>query len=122
MTKITPTDDLESAILKMAGGVSASIKILADIVRQAPDIDPELEPSGIGYLLLLDKWEIRGTDIHILFKDKCSGDISKLLLLLRATQLAKYPSSKLKELAGDQFNQVSISDKVWEELEYVVFG
>ncbi len=122
MPRITPTDDLESAILKMAGGVAATLKILGAIVEQGPKNDPELEHSGIGHLLLLDRYGIYDTDIYILYNDKCGGDIRKLLLLIRAVELGKYPESKLRELAGDQFNQVSISGKVWGELEYVVCG
>ena len=122
MLRITPNDDLESAILKMAGGFAASLKILTQIVEEGPKIDPDLEHSGLGHMLLLDRYGIYGTDIYMLFNDKCGGDLRKLLLLIRATQLGKYPESKLKELAGDQFNQVSISDEVWEELDYVVCG
>lgn len=122
MPKLSPSDTLDSAILNMADGVGAAIEILANIVKQGPDIDPELKSSGIGHLFLLDEYGIYGTGIYILYQDKCHGDLRRLLLLLRAAQLGKYPRSKLKELASDQFNQVAISDKVWEELEYVVCG
>ena len=122
MAKITETDTLESAILKMAAGVAAAMEVLKHIVEQGPIIDPEPRHSGFSHLFLLDEWEIYGTEIYILYKDKCGSDIRKLLLLLRAVQLDKYSKSKLKELAGDQFNRVSISDGVWRELDYIVCG
>ena len=106
MPKITPNDDLESAILKMAGGVAASLEILAQIVEQGPKIDPSMKYSGMGHMLLLDRYGIYGADIYKLHNDKCGGSIRKLLLLLRAVELGNYSRSRLKGLAGDQFNQV----------------
>ena len=120
MSILSQTDTLESTILKMADGVSGALEALGKIVNQGPDIDPQMEYSGIGHLFLLDEWEIYGLGIFILFNDKCKGDVRKFLLLLRATQLGKYPKSKIKELASDQHQQVTISDEVWREVDYVV--
>ncbi len=120
MLRLDQSDTLETAILKLSGGVGGAIEVLAEVVKQGAAIHPELESSGIGHLLLLDELGIYGTDIYILYRDKCGSDIRQLLLLLRAAQLGKYPKSKLRELASDQFNQVSISGDVWKELDYVV--
>ena len=78
-----------------------------------------LQDGGIRYLVLLDELEIYGTGIYILFKDKCQGDVKRLLLLLRGVQLGCYSRSKLKELAGDQYHQVHVSDEIWSELDLV---
>lgn len=120
MSHITKSDTLESAILNLADGVGAAIEILAAIVNQGPDNDLEAKAGGIGYLLLLDEIGIYGTDIYILYRDKCQSDLKRLLLLLRATRQGVYSASKLKELAGDQFSKVSISDGIWHELGYLV--
>lgn len=122
MAKITQSDDLESAILKLACGVGAAMEILAKTVNEEPNSESETKISGIDYLLLLDKLEIYGTGIYILYKDKCHGDLGRLQLLLRAAQQGVYPASKLQELAADQFNQVSVSEAVWRELGYVMNG
>ncbi len=93
---------------------------MANIVEKGPNIDPEMETGGIGHILLLDKWEIYGSEIYILLEDKCHGNVRKLLLLLRATQLGKFTKSRLKELANDQCRKESLSKEVWEELDYLV--
>lgn len=62
------------------------------MVNKRMDSEPEAQISSIGYLLLL----------------------------LRATQQGAYSVSKLQELAVDQFNQVSISAAVWQELDYIL--
>ncbi len=120
MSKLSQSDTPESAILKMADGVGAALEILAKMVNHESDRQAVTIISSIGYLMLLDKLEIYGTGIYILFKDKCHGDLGRLLMLLRAVQQGIYPANKLQELAADQFNQVSISEAVWRELERVI--
>jgi len=111
MSRISHSDSLEVALAKVAGGAQGAISALANIIEKGPRIDPEMESAGIGHILLFDEWEIYGSEIYILLEDKCHGNVRKLLLLLRATQLGKFTKSKLKELANDQFREVSISNK-----------
>ena len=120
MSRISDSDKLETNLAKIAGGTQGAISALADIVEKGPNIDPEMGFSGIGHVLFLNEWEIYGSEIYILFEDKCHGNVRKLLLLLRATQLGKFAKSKLKELATDQYKQLAISNEIWKELDYVV--
>ena len=120
MSRISDSDKLEVTLAKIAGGTQGAISALADIVEKGPRIDPEMESAGIGHILLLDNWEIYGSEIYILLEDKCHGNVRRLLLLLRATQLGKFTKSRLKELANDQCRKESLSKEVWEELDYLV--
>lgn len=120
MSRINHSDSLEVAFAKVAGGAHGAISALANIVEKGPRIDPEMESASIGHILLFDECEIYGSEIYILLEDKCHGNVRRLLLLLRATQLGKFTKSKLKELANDQCRKESLSKEVWEELDYLV--
>lgn len=117
MPQASRIDSLDSTILRMADGNASALRILAEIATQDHSTKPSM---GIAQIKLLDQLRIYGTNIHVLHKDKCGGDPDKFQILLRAVLLGRYPASKVREMAADQFNQAWISDAVWKELEHVL--
>ena len=73
--------------------------------------------GGFGCVLSLDTLEIYGTDIYVLFSDKCDRDVRKMVMLLRANQLGYITSAKIQEMAADQGRQVNLTDEEFAELD-----
>ena len=120
MSKIKLTDTIIDIVLKMSKDNPGAIQTLMEILTGSQRIDPECLFQGLGPLLMLDTYEIYGSDIYILFNDKCNGDVRILLMLLRAVQLGYYPEAKLKQLAADQSRQVNITTEELNELDIKV--
>ena len=117
MSRIQLQDSGMDAMVKMADGNPGAVQALIDISVQAAAIDPQSALGGMGAILSLDTHNIYGTDIYVLYSDKCQKDVRKLLVLLRAVQLGIMPESKLQSLAGDQARQVELTDDEFNELD-----
>ena len=125
MAKITLTDTLQDIIVKMSDCNPGAVHALMDIYQNAESIDPQSLMKGLGPILLLDTLEIYGTDIYILYNDKCNRNLRNLLVLLRAYQLGFLPQAKLIEMSKDQMRQIELTtiefalldEKVCEELD-----
>jgi len=120
MSRLKLKDTFISAITKMSDGNPGAITALIDLSLSSPEIDPQSEFGGIGPFFSFDLYEIYGSDIYIIWNDKCGRDSRKTLMLLRAVQLGFLQESKLKEMASDQMRQVDLTEKQWEELDYKV--
>ena len=79
-----------------------------------------LIPKEDGFLIMLDEWGIYGTNIYILWNDKCGRDTRKMLMLIRAVQLGKFSHEKLIQMAGDQKREINLSDDEFDELDKIV--
>lgn len=73
--------------------------------------------GGIGAVMILDTWEIYGTDIYVLWNDKCNRDVRQMLMIMRATQLGFFSHERLQEMASDQMRQINLTDEEWEDLD-----
>jgi len=117
MAILSLSDSAMDIISKMSKGNPGAIGALMSILEEHDEIDPQTLMGGIGAIFGLDTWEIYGTDIYILWNDKCNGDTRKMLMLMRATQLGIFSHVKLKEMAADQARQVNLTDDEWLELD-----
>ena len=117
MSRIDLTDNAMSAVIKMVDGNPGAMHALMDILAKHGEIDPQAAMGGIGAIMLLDTWEIYGTDIYILFNDKCDRDVRKMLMLMRATQMGHFSHSKLQAMASDQERKVNLTDEEWSDLD-----
>ena len=117
MSRIELNDTVANAILKMSDGNPGAITAMSDILKEAADIDPQSAMGGMGPILMLDTWEIYGTDIYVLWSDKCQRDVRKMLMLLRATQLGFLNNSRLKEMASDQMRKIDLTEEEWDDLD-----
>ena len=118
MTRLKLTDTVMDAMIKMAEGNPGAAMAITEIMANAEKIDPQAFGGGLGVLLSLDGYGIYGTDIHILFSDKCNRDTRRMLM--RATQLGLFSHLKLKEMAADQLRQVNLTEDEFAELDQKV--
>lgn len=58
--------------------------------------------GGMGKILLLDTYGIYGTDIYVLYNDICERNLSKMVAVIRATQLGLFNSNILKDACSRQ--------------------
>lgn len=115
--RITLEDNKMSAIIKMVDGNPGAMDAVMDLMNKSPEIDPQSAFGELGPLLSLDSHGIYGTDIYILYNDKCGSDARKMLMLLRSVQLGFLPESKLQEMAGDQMRKVDLTADEWASLD-----
>jgi hypothetical protein len=117
MSRIELTDTAMDALVKMAEGNPGALTAMMDILKKHEDIDPQGAFGGIGAIMLLDTWEIYGTDIYILYNDKCQRDARKMLMIMRATQMGLFDRVKLCDMAADQMRQIDLDQDEWDELD-----
>ena len=120
MSRIELTDTTMSALVKMAEGNPGALTAMMDILDKHESIDPQAFMGGLGAIMALDTYEIYGTDIYVLYSDKCGRDVRTMLMLMRATQLGFYPVASLKALAADQTRDVNISAEALDALDVKV--
>ena len=87
MTRIELSDSVQSAIIKMAEGNPGAVRVLCELFKWSPTIDPQSALGGLGPILSLDTEGIYGSQIWVLYKDVCGQSILNVLALLRAKQM-----------------------------------
>jgi len=122
MGKLELTDNAMSTILKMAEGNPGAVAAMTSILKETPEIDPQSLLGGMGLLLSFDDLGIYGTDIYVLWSDKCNKDTRKLNILMRAHQLGFVPTSKIVEMAKDQMYKIDLTGEEWEDIEAKVLS
>ncbi len=80
------------------GAVTAMIEML----NNSDQIDPDDAMGGMGKLLLLDTFEIYGTDIYVLYNDICDRDIAKTIAIIRSAQLGLLVPAVLRDACSRQ--------------------
>lgn len=121
MSKIELEDTLPDIVVKMSEGNPGAISALLDISSKAVGIDPDSALGALGPAMTLYNYEIYGSDIYIIYNDKCDRNARKMLILLRATQLGIFPVSRLKQLSKDQMREKNIDPDEWDDIESKVF-
>lgn len=117
MSRIELTDTVTDMMVKMSDGNPGAITAMMMMLQEAEAIDPQAILGGVGAVMQLDTYEIYGSDIYVLYNDKCGRDLRRMIMLMRATQLGKFPHSRLKEMAADQMYKVNLSEEEWKELD-----
>lgn len=122
MSKIELNDSIMDVIVKMSEGNPGVVACIADILKNAKEIDPQDVLSPMGPILILDTFGIYGSPIYIIWSDKCGRDTRKMLMLLRAVQLGMFEESRLKAMAADQMRKVNLTPEEFDELDTKVCG
>ena len=110
MSRIQLTDTGMDMMMKMSDGNPGALTAIMDIMAKSVDIDPQSALGEISCILSLDTHEIYGSDIYVLWNDKCNREARRVVMLLRAVQLGFMHESKLQSLAGDQSRLISLTD------------
>jgi len=116
MSKLTLEDTFITTITKMSDGNLGAINALMQTAENLKRIDPQCV-DVIMLLLFLDDMEIYGTDIYVLYNDKCNKDIRKFLMLMRAVQFGFLPQIKLKEMSKDQMREINLTEEEFNDLD-----
>lgn len=122
MSRIELTDTGMNMIMKMADGNPGAVSAMMAIIAEHDAIDPQAIMGGVGAVMMLDTWEIYGSDIYILWNDKCGRDVRKMLMIMRSCQMGNFSQSKLNAMAADQTRQVDLTSEEWKEHDDFVCG
>ena len=122
MCRIGLNDNMLDILTKMSDGNPGAISAMMGIIEKHDVIDPQAMLGGVGAIMLLDTWKIYGSDIYILCKDKCGGDLRRVLMLMRATQLGLFSQGKLQQMAADQTRSVNLTKEEFLDLDQKVCG
>lgn len=125
--RISETDSARTAVTKLCEGNPGALRVLCDLFKASPVVDPgAMAGSGLAPLLLLDEWGVYGPHIWLLYKDICGEDITRMLTVMRAAQLGIIlpdeilMSIKLADGPGGGYrgfiNQDSLLEKVQERI------
>ena len=117
MNRITLKDDALSMMVKMAEGNPGAITAMAEIIKHHNDIDPQSMLGGLGEIMMLDEYGIYGTDIYILWNDKCGRDVRLVCVIMRAVQLGFFPKTRLCEMAHDQTRSINLTEEEFTGLD-----
>ena len=117
MSRIKSDDNVQDILIKMSEGNPGALAAMMEILEKHNEIDPQAAMGGLGAILILDTWGIYGTEIYVLFSDKCGKDVRKMLMLIRATQLGLFPQSRLNEMARDQSFRINLTDDEFKDLD-----
>ena len=121
-TRLELSDNYMDIVMKMSEGNPGAMTALMELAGVSPTVDPQSALGILGPAISLDTHGIYGSDIYILWSDKCGRDSRRMLLLLRSVQLGFNSEAWLKSLAEDQTYSVMISDEEWESMEEKVCG
>ena len=122
MSRIDMNDTGMTSIIKMSEGNPGAASAMAAIVAEHDAIDPQAFMGGIGAIMMLDTWEIYGSDIYILWSDKCGRDVRKMLMIMRSCQMGNFSVEKLKEMAADEMRTVDLTAEEWQAHDDFVTG
>ena len=117
MSKIELSDTVMEIIVKMSDGNPGAVNAIMDVMTHSDRIDPQAIERGLGSILFLDTLEIYGTDIYILWSDKCNKNTRKFIMLLRSVQLGYFAHDRIKAMASDQMRQVDLTAEEWDEID-----
>lgn len=102
MSRIQLQDSTMDVVVKMSNGNPGAMNAIMEILSKGKLVDPDDSMQGLGSILMLDTWGIYGTDIYVLYSDICGKDLSKMLAVIRATQLGFFNGNILIDACSRQ--------------------
>ena len=93
-SRLTKDDNVINIIAKMSEGNFGALQVLSKIF-EANNIEPDKKQSGLEVATLLDKYEIYGYAIPVLYFDICKGDLGKTIAVIRAVELGFFDQTIL---------------------------
>lgn len=85
--RISRPMSLAEMIQAIAGGNIGALSACVSLVERTPVVDPEDLLGVFGPILDLDRLNIYGDDIWLLYKNVCGENVNVLLAVLRANQM-----------------------------------
>jgi len=122
MSRIKLEHTMTDILLEMSEGNPGAVAAIMDLLKHSPEIDPQGSMGGIGGILSLDTLGIYGSEIYVLWSDKCGRDVRRLCLLLRGSQLGLLKSDTIRSMASDSRNEINLTPEEWKNLDDSVCG
>jgi len=107
-------------VTKMSEGNPGALRVIMELYKETPTIDPQNLLGGLGPILDLDTLGIYGPRIWMLYKDVCGEDVAKTNWMLRAWQLGVISEDELNKRI-DNYGRDGIDEiieKVMTQLSY----
>jgi hypothetical protein len=103
-------DTTMEMVMKMSEGNPGAVTVIAQILKTGGLIDPDDAFGGLGTILHMDTWGIRGPKIWMLYKDVCGQDLVKTIGMTRAVQLGFIPGEVLETAINSYGRGVDVED------------
>jgi len=113
---LTLDDTLEDIVVKMSKGNPGAMSAIVSLLSEYPLADPLNPLKELAPILTFDYLGIYGTDLYIIWNDKCNRDVYKIFILIRSIQLGFMDGKKLVALSKDQLNKLRLSSEDWASL------
>jgi len=121
--RIEMTDTEIDAFIKMAEGNPGAATVLTDLLNKGGIIDPQLFAGGLGAILLLDTFGIYGSQIWMLYKDVCKGNLKCTMAVLRACQLGHISTQDIFAAIDNRGAGIDVKEILtWVKGELIEFG
>ena len=115
--RIQLKDNAMDIMVKMGDGNPGATMALISIMEKTEVIDPDSALGGLGLILRFDDMGIYGTDIYVLWSDKCDKDVRKLCVLMRANQVGLISDQTVIGMAKDQMREINLSEALWADID-----
>lgn len=74
-------------ITAMAEGNPGALRVLVEVIKATPEVDPDSALGWLGPLCTMDNLDCYGSKVWLLYKDICGQDVRHMIAVLRASQL-----------------------------------
>ena len=110
---------LEQAILIVSQGNIGATQVIVDLIMYSDQIDPLDPGKPFQYFGLLDKHEIAGHFIWLLFRDVCGENIIKTAAVLRALDAGIITPYDLRSAMEVRYGPPNkpLSDEHWNRIQ-----
>lgn len=109
MSKIKLEMSVMDALVEMSEGNPGAATVLAQIMRRAEEIDPNVA-MNIVPIMIMDDMGIYGSRIWQFYKDFCGEDIPNLLAVLRAFQYGFLDEKKINHAIDNWGSGIDLSE------------
>jgi hypothetical protein len=106
--------DLSKSLLDImvdfSEGNPGACRVLAELVSQAPEIDPDSALGPLGPLCALDNLDCYGPRIWMFYKDVCGQSIHTMMGVMRACQMGFTSDRKINAAIDGDKSALDIPD------------
>jgi len=99
----------------LSEGNPGAVLVLMQLIKRAPEIDPDAALGALAPIFNLDTHGIYGSRIWCLYKDVCRQDVVNVIGLLRAVGLGHLSYDSLRRAIDGDRGEVNVA----KELAYV---
>lgn len=100
MNRITVTDNMNSALVKICEENPGAVNACCCLIKEG--LTSPIQFHGLQYIMILDKLQIYGIDIYVLWSDICNRDTSKMIEALKIADQDELKADVLRDACHRQ--------------------